>query len=344
MSGISPVFRCAAVLFAACLPALADAHHSFAGFYDPNRIVEIEGVITQVSWHNPHGHIGIEVVDDSGEATQWDIETGSVSVLRVRGVDQAFVAVGDRVRIAGQASLRSDTAMYARQMLLDDEREVLLTIGVEPRWTNAGGELLGSVFDQRVANEARRKADGVFRVWSTVLEDPAAFPMFKGGYPLTEAGKRTREQWDPASVILNGCTPKAMPLLMISPYPIEFLRDGDDIVMRFEEDDAVRRIHMGALPPAQQSFLGHSTGVWDGETLVVTTTHMQAELFDPNGIRQSENIRVVERFTPAVNGERMNYRISITDPETFTATFELTRYFVWRPELVVNEYDCREQG
>jgi hypothetical protein len=71
---------------------------------------------------------------------------------------------------------------------------------------------------------------------------------------------------------------------------------------------------------------------------------MQAELFDPNGIRQSENIRVVERFTTAVNGERMNYRVSITDPETFTATFELTRYFVWRPELVVNEYDCREQG
>jgi hypothetical protein len=135
-----------------------------------------------------------------------------------------------------------------------------------------------------------------------------------------------------------------MPLLMISPFPIEFVRDGEDIFIRFEEDDAVRRIHMGAsTPPSEHTLLGYSTGQWDNGSLVVATTHLVAELFDPDGVRQSANIRVVERFTPAVDGSRMDYRITITDPEIFTESFDLTRYFVWRPELLVHAYDCQTQ-
>lgn len=323
-------------------PPAARAHHSFAGFYDPSRIVEVEGVLKSVSWRNPHGEIELEAVGANGEPELWTIETGSISILRVRGVDQDFVKVGDHVRLAGEASVRSATSLYARNMLLDSGREVQLSIGVEPRWTDADGRLLEPEFDESVAAAARRNADGIFRVWSTVLEDPAAFPMFKGGYPLTAEGERIKAQWDPAAAALNNCTKKAMPLLMISPFPIEFVRDGEDIRIKFEEDDAVRTIHMdAAAPPSEHSFLGFSRGRWEGETLVVETTNLQADLFDPDGVRQSENIRVVERFMPAADGSRMDYRVRIEDPVTFTEPFELTRYFVWRPELVVNPYDCR---
>jgi hypothetical protein len=266
-------------------------------------------------------------------------------VLRARGLEPTFAKVGDRVRLAGEASVRSETAMYARQMLLPDGREVMLSIGIAPRWTNAEtGELLAPVVNERVVSEARREADGIFRVWSTVLDDPLSFPMFKGGYPLTENGERLLEQWDPSSAALNDCTTKAMPLLMITPLPLEFARDGADILIRFEEDNAVRRIHMGPrTPPSQHQFLGYSQGRWQGDTLVVETTHLQAGLFDPAGVQQSDKIRVVERFTTAANGERLDYRITIEDPETFSEPFDLSRYFVWRPELVVNDYDCAPQ-
>ena len=43
---------------------------------------------------------------------------------------------------------------------------------------------------------------------------------------------------------------------------------------------------------------------------------------------------------PGADGERMDYRIMIDDPVTFTEPFELTRYFVWRPDLTVSAYDC----
>jgi hypothetical protein len=342
MSKSTVVLSASALISLFALADRAGAHHSFAGFYDPDRIIEVEGVLTEISWRNPHGRLRMDVTDEAGRVTEWSIETGSISIFRIRGFEPDFARVGDRVRLAGQASVRSSTAMYAQQMLLADGHEVLLSIGIEPRWTNAEtGELLKPVFDERVVAEARRKADGIFRVWSTVLEDPAAFPMFKGGYPLTERGKEIQAQWDPASAALNNCTKKAMPLLMISPLPLEVVREGEDIVIRFEEDDAVRRIHMSAgTPPGEHSFLGYSTGRWEGDALVVETSHLLPELFDPNGVRQSANIRVVERFMPAADGSRMDYRMTITDPEIFTETFDLTRYFVWRPELLVNKYDC----
>jgi hypothetical protein len=331
-----------ALILVCVSPSRVNAHHSFAGFYDRERIIEIEGVLTEISWRNPHGRLRMDVTEASGTVTEWSIETGTISIFRIRGIEPDFVKVGERVRLAGQASVRSPTAMYAQQMLLADGHEVLLSIGIEPRWTNAAtGELLEPVFDERITAEARLKADGIFRVWGTVLEDPAAFPMFKGGYPLTELGKKLHAEWDAESAALNGCTKKSMPLLMITPFPLEVVRDGEDILIRFEEDDAVRRIHMAAsTPPSEPTFLGYSTGRWEGGALVVETSRLPAELFDPDGVRQSANIRVVERFMPAADGSRMDYRITITDPEMFTESFDLTRYFVWRPELIVNKYDC----
>ena len=107
------------------------------------------------------------------------------------------------------------------------------------------------------------------------------------------------------------------------------------------EDDAVRRIHMGtSTPPSDHPLLGYSTGRWEEGVLVVDTSHLPSDLFDPDGVRQSANIRVVERFMPAADGSRLDYRVSVTDPEIFTEPFDLTRYFVWRPELLVHKYDC----
>jgi hypothetical protein len=66
------------------------------------------------------------------------------------------------------------------------------------------------------------------------MSDPAAFPMFKGGYPLTAAGKAGLAKWNPRNNILLKCGTKGTPLIMISPLPMEFSREGDKIIMRLE--------------------------------------------------------------------------------------------------------------
>jgi hypothetical protein len=320
----------------------AAAHHSFVGFYDQDRVLEVEGVVRSVSWSNPHGSLALDVTDAAGRVSEWRIETGSISVLRVRGLDREFVRVGDRVRIAGEAALRRENGLYARNMLLPTGEEVLLSIGIEPRWTDPqSGALLEARYDETVAEAARREADGIFRVWSTVLDDPGSFPLFKGGYPLTEAAARRKAEWDASDVVQLGCAPKGMPALMITPYPIELTRSGDDILMRFEEDDAERLIVMAPrVSEAPPSLLGRSQGRWEGSTLVVDTDRVSAVHFDGEGTPLGAGARFVERFTPSEDGTRLDYTIEIIDAGTFTQPFELGRYFVWRPELEVKPYEC----
>ena len=328
------------------LPVASSAHHSFVGFYDQSTIIEIEGVLTSADWRNPHGTLAVDVTNADGSVTQWSIETGSVSVLRIRGLDREFVRPGDRIRIAGEMSLKSDTGLYARNMLLSDGKEVMLSIGIAPRWTDAEtGELLEPLYDEQTRAAAEAAADGIFRVWSTVLDDPASFPLFKGGYPLNEAGREGKARWDASDVVQLGCVDKGMPTLMITPYPLEFHYEGAQIVIRFEEDNARRIIEMSddanAAAAAVPSPLGRSIGIWsDDGALIVTTDAISSGVLDDVGTPLSADAKLVETFRMAPDAQRLNYTLRVDDPVNYTEPFELQRYFVWRPELSVLPYEC----
>jgi hypothetical protein len=165
------------------------AHHSQAGIFDSNKKIEVTGIIKSVSWRNPHGQILLTAKDAKGVETVWDAETASISILRIRGVDGTSIHVGDRVTIAGSPSLRNRPELLATNVLLPSGYE--FTFGTDGAYFPAGkaGRLIGTVKPDVNAAAAKARADGMFRVWSTIMSDPAAFPMFKGGYPLTDAGK-----------------------------------------------------------------------------------------------------------------------------------------------------------
>ena len=136
-----------------------------------------------------------------------------------------------------------------------------------------------------------------------------------------------------------------MPYLMYNPLPIELLRQDDDILIRFEEDDNERLIHMNTAPrndSEEHTMLGYSVGHWEGHSLVVETTHIAASVIDIHGTPSSSAIELLERFTPSADGSRLDYRLTITDPETFTEPFEVSRHWIWRPEIAVSPYLCAE--
>jgi len=327
------------------IPHLSSAHHSSAGVYNADEIVEIEGVVTSVIWRNPHTFISIAVADGAGTSVEWRIETGAITTLRTRGLDREFIEVGDKVQVAGESSTRNRPEMFARNLLLQDGREVLLTSFSKPRWTiGRPGDLLEAEFDERVAEEARRSAEGIFRAWSTVIGDPDSFPMIiKDGYPLTEDAAAEKAKWNPRADPLLNCEPKGMPQIMSTPFPIEFIRAGDNIVLRLEEDDSQRLIYINPKSGSEASGysrLGDSTGRWDGSVLVVETRRISAPYFFSDGTPQTRNIELVERFEPSDDWQRLDYVMTVTDPEVFTESFELRRYWIWRPELRVETYNC----
>jgi hypothetical protein len=325
--------------------SVAHAHHSQAGIFDPSKKIEVTGVVKSVSWRNPHGQILLSVKDQKGAEIVWDAETASISILRNRGVDGSSIHVGDRVSIAGSPSMRNRPEILATNVLLPNGYE--FTFGADSAYFPAGkaGRLIGSAKADGNVAAAKAKADGLFRVWSTIMSDPSAFPMFKGGYPLTDAGKAGLAKWNPRDNILLKCGTKGTPLIMISPLPMEFSKKGDTIVMRLEEYDSVRTIHMNAkdvVPPAHTLF-GYSRGRWEGTTLVVETDHISAGYFDHLGAPQSDQIKTVERFIPSADYSRLDYTLTTTDPANFTRPFELKRYFVWKPENTVHPYECLDR-
>src|SRR5688572_31919490 len=251
----------------------AHAHHSQAGIFDSRKTIEVSGVVRSVSWRNPHGQILLTVKDDKGRETVWDAETASVSILRNRAADGSSIRVGDRVTIAGSPSVRNRPEILARSVLLPTGYE--FTFGSPNAYFPAGkaGRIIGRAKVEGDVAAATARADGLFRVWSTNMSDPAAFPMFKGGYPVTAAGKAGLAKWNPRNNVLLKCGTNGTPLIMISPLPMEFVKKGDTIVMRLEEYDTVRTIHMNpkAVAPAAHTLFGFSRGRWEGTTLVVET-------------------------------------------------------------------------
>lgn len=343
----SMYITCAALLG---LPAVSAAHHSGAVTYIPSRTTEIEGEVTRVFWRNPHVHLLVRVTGSDGGTAQWDVESNSVSILSRMGITPDVIEIGDRVRVAGWPARRPVSELFATNLLLPSGEEVLLLPGSPARWVSeTRGSAAAWVTDGSADEGASER--GIFRVWSTNMANPRSFPLFNDvleierDYPLTDSARAARAVWDEADNPYLSCDPMGMPRVMGQPYPIEFVDSGDTVVLRIELYDLERRIHMNPTGPSEdapRSILGRSVGRWDGDTLVVETTRVSWPYFDQSGVPLGDGAVIKERFTPSPDGSRLDYVLTVTDPETFTDPVTLTKYWVWRPGETVQRFDCEE--
>lgn len=72
---------------------------------------------------------------------------------------------------------------------------------------------------------------------------------------------------------------------MRQPFPIEFVDRSETILLRMEEYDTVRTIHMRGTPGAgeRRMPLGYSVGRWEGGALVVETTRLSEPYLNSTG-------------------------------------------------------------
>jgi Family of unknown function (DUF6152) len=95
-----------AVLFATVPLA---AHHSFSAEYDAATMVTLKGVVSRVEWSNPHIHIYVDVTDQSGKVSTWDMEGAPPNALIRKGLTSNFVKVGDTITITGSRARDNST-------------------------------------------------------------------------------------------------------------------------------------------------------------------------------------------------------------------------------------------
>lgn len=334
-----PALVCAAYFFQAALSSPAAAHHA-AAEYDFARTVEVEGTLVELKWQNPHILFKVRSGDGpQGRPTIWDFEGGALSILRRTNATRERLRVGDKVRVAGNPSRRSPERMFATNLLQADGTELVFFPDSRPRWRSAAAGSVSTWFDPGIAADA---SSGIFRVWSSKLDDPQ--PFFRASYPLTAAARAKLASWDDVnSEVARGCEPMGMPLIVDNIYPMEFVRRKDTVLMRMEIYDTVRTIYMSnavTLSSLPKSPVGRSTGRWEGTTLVVRTNGITWPYLDHRGVPLSPAASLVERFTPSADGSLLQYSVVITDPQFLTEPVTLTRSWVARPNEAVKPFDC----
>jgi hypothetical protein len=88
-------------------------------------------------------------------------------------------------------------------------------------------------------------------------------------------------------------------------------------------------------------WLGDSRGRWEGNTLIVETTNFNAKAPVRRINVQTENLRMIERFT-AVDRNTLRYEVTIEDPTVYTAPWTLSFPYKRDNEYRIFEYACHE--
>ena len=145
------------------------------------------------------------------------------------------------------------------------------------------------------------------------------------GLPITDGARRFAESWDPGRIAL----PEQQCRVHVSPYiyrgPIQLrideVRDPETqeliaLTHRISTYDQKRTIWMDGRPHpddlAPHTWMGFSTGRWEGDRLVVETTHLKQGWHRRNGLPMSDKATLTEHY---VRMGDMLTRISVTrDP------------------------------
>jgi hypothetical protein len=152
---------------------------------------------------------------------------------------------------------------------------------------------------------------------------------------------------NPTKLGAHGCYLPGVPRIYLHPLLMEIIQIPGRILMRFEFDHILREVWMdGRSHPSDlsPSYMGHSIGKWEGETLVVDTIGFNDKTWlDRVGHRHSEDLHVVERFH-RVDHETLRDDITVEDPKAFTKPWNTHVIFVSRPGWELLEYSCADNA
>jgi len=91
-----------------------------------------------------------------------------------------------------------------------------------------------------------------------------------------------------------------------------------------------------------RSYMGDSRGHWEGNTLVVETTHFNGKLGSTgNPVYASTELKVVERIT-RTEADVLRWEATISDPKTYTRPFTISIPYTAPPGYMVLPYECHE--
>lgn len=185
---------------------------------------------------------------------------------------------------------------------------------------------------------------------------PAGAQQSPAETPFNDFGKRWVDYYEETYEISDEpggwCIQPGLPRsIWGAPFPVEIHHTESYVTMFWEGYFQYRKIYLEGHPrpePILHSAMGYSVGHWEGDTLVVETTHLREwtnmrRLPSTDTATVTERIRVEER--PDRNGEMTRFivnEMTLTDPRLYTQPVTVTGNLRWSPETPIMEYNCSE--
>ncbi|NNC66147.1 MAG: hypothetical protein HKN84_15290 [Gammaproteobacteria bacterium] len=170
-------------------------------------------------------------------------------------------------------------------------------------------------------------------------------------YPFTPQAQEFFETYNPAvqdARSVDDCAAEKVPGILWDNNLVEFVNEGDTIIMRFERLATTRRIHMdGEPPPADhpRTNLGYSIGRWEDGVLAIETTHTAGGVLrNLRGHPVSPDARLTERYWREPGQMDLRMTLTVEDPLNYSEPVTLGREWVWAPDEELQPWNCVSLG
>ena len=321
--------------------AAVHAHHSASASFT-NNVTQAEGVVTEFTFANPHINIFFDVTDENGETTQWMATGGAANRLRQQGWTADTIQPGQYLRIEGREARFDEPMILISSVVELDQSGALLRV-VE-------GE---SEYEEIVAELALTFEDGRPNLTGAWTTGPGAGMSGGGsmgygpGAPYNEAGAVAAAAFDPVSDPAVACEdPGLVRLAGWTPHPVRVTQNDDHVVLDYEMYGGQRVIYFDGRAPETEEHtrLGHSVARYEGDTLIIESSHLLENYTGPEGNPISDEATIVETYrrmdVPGL-GAALTMDMAITDPKYLTAPWTLSWQKFYTPEYEMIEVDCR---
>ena len=210
--------------------------------------------------------------------------------------------------------------------------------------------LFAASADQAVPSSGKNASDisGVWQVTqyekSIRTVDGKKPPLKPAALEEYERNVKQRQTLRPKNDMAR-CVPPGVPRIMWAPLPMMVLQTERKVTFVHEYQHILRHIYLDEPAPnpadLDPTFLGESVGRWEGDTLVIDTVGLNDQtVLDRDGMPHSKAMRVTERVRLIDGGKRLEDRVTIDDPETFTAPWTARVVFERKPKVELKEYHC----
>ena len=147
------------------------------------------------------------------------------------------------------------------------------------------------------------------------------------GLPINDSARAFAEAWDASRLTIpeHQCRAHSSPYILRGPLNMRIWEERDpqtQQIVAVHQDisnfQQRRTFWMDGRPRpseyAEHTWMGFSTGRWEGDALVVTTTHIKQMWHRRNGIPQSDRVTLTERY---IRHGNVLTQITYTDDPTY---------------------------